>query len=76
MTCLTCGCDRHVTATTWRVTCTVCDEERWPTAVERPTAYVCTRCRATTPETRAARRAAAQKTGQARPPGGPPAPDR
>jgi hypothetical protein len=74
--CPTCACARHAAAKPWQVTCTVCGEERWPTAVERPTAYVCVRCQATPPETRAGRRAAAQKTAQKRATGGHPAPDR
>jgi hypothetical protein len=61
MSCLACGCDRHVTATSWQVTCTVCGEERWPTAVERPLAYVCVRCQATSPAVKASRAAAARK---------------
>jgi hypothetical protein len=81
MSCPTCGCARHVVAKPWQVPCTVCGEERWPTALERPTAYVCVRCPAgtkvvavrlwaTPPETRAARLAAAQKTVQKRATGG------
>ena len=66
MSCPTCGCDRHAVAKPWQVTCTVCGEERWPTAVEHPPAYVCVRCQATSPETRAGRLAAAQKTAEKR----------
>ncbi len=61
MPCPTCGCDRHAVAKLWQVTCTVCGEERWPTAIERPTAYVCTRCGSTPPAVKASRTAAAQK---------------
>jgi hypothetical protein len=61
MSCPTCGCTRHAVAQSWQVTCAVCGQERWPTAVARPAAYVCVGCQATPPAVRASRAVAAQK---------------
>jgi hypothetical protein len=41
-------------------------EKRWPLAVIEPPAYVCGRCRATSPEKRAAARAAGQQSSASR----------
>jgi len=48
------------------VVCTSCGEKRWPFAVVEPVAYVCRRCRDTSPEKRAAARAAGRKSAEAR----------
>lgn len=65
-TCPTCGCAVHARPRTWEVVCTSCGEKRWPLAVVKPASYVCGRCRVTSPEKRAAARAAGQKSAEAR----------
>jgi hypothetical protein len=65
-TCPTCGCSVHPQPRTWEVVCTSCGEKRWPLAVLEPGAYVCRRCRGTSPEKRAAARAAGKKSAEAR----------
>ena len=64
--CPTCGCPVHPQPRTWEVACTSCGEKRWPFAVVEPVAYVCRRCRETSPEKRAAARAAGRKSAEAR----------
>lgn len=51
-TCPKCGCPVHPQPRTREVVCTVCGEKRWPLAVLQPEAYVCARCRVTSPEKR------------------------
>ena len=65
-TCPTCGCPVHAQPRTWEVVCTSCGEKRWPLAVLEPSAYVCVRCRVTSPAKRAAARAAGQKSAESR----------
>jgi hypothetical protein len=65
-TCPTCGCPVHPQPQTWEVICTVCGEKRWPLAVVKPEAFVCARCRVTSPEKRAAARAAGKKSAESR----------
>src|SRR5215469_14560427 len=65
-TCPTCGCSVHPQPRTWEVVCGSCGEKRWPFAVQKPTSYVCLRCRVTSPEKRAAARAAGKKSAEAR----------
>ena len=65
-TCPTCGCLVHAQARTWEVVCTSCGEKRWPLAVLEPASYVCARCRVTSPEKRAAARAAGKKSAESR----------
>jgi hypothetical protein len=65
-TCPTCGCPVHPQPRTWEVVCTVCGEKRWPLAVVKPEAFVCARCRVTSPEKRAAARAAGKKSAESR----------
>jgi hypothetical protein len=64
--CPTCGCPVHAHPRTWEVICTSCGEKRWPLAVVKPASYVCGRCRVTSPEKRAAARAAGRKSAEAR----------
>ena len=64
--CPTCGCPIHAQPRTWEVVCVSCGEKRWPFAVVEPVAYVCRRCRETSPEKRAAARAAGKKSAEAR----------
>jgi len=66
LTCPTCGCPVHPQPRTWEVVCTVCGEKRWPLAVLKPEAFVCARCRVTSPEKRAAARAAGKKSAESR----------
>jgi len=65
-TCPTCGCAVHAQARTWEVVCDSCGEKRWPLAVLKPASYVCARCRVTSPEKRAAARAAGRKSAESR----------
>src|SRR6266851_2519467 len=65
-TCPTCGCPVHPQPRTWEVVCTSCGEKRWPLAVLEPVSYVCARCRVTSPEKRAAARAAGKKSAESR----------
>ena len=65
-TCPTCGCAIHPQARTWEVVCTSCGEKRWPLAILKPASYVCARCRVTSPEKRAAARAAGRKSAESR----------
>jgi DNA-directed RNA polymerase subunit RPC12/RpoP len=65
-TCPTCGCPVHPQPKTWEVVCTSCGEKRWPLTVIEPASYVCGRCRVTSPEKRAAARAAGQKSAESR----------
>ena len=65
-TCPTCGCPVHPQPRTWEVVCITCGEKRWPFAVVEPMGYVCRRCRGTSPEKRAAARAAGKKSAEAR----------
>ena len=65
-TCPICGCPLHAQPRTWEVVCTSCGEKRWPLSVLEPAAYVCARCRVTSPERRAAARAAGQKSAESR----------
>ena len=65
-TCPICGCPLHVQPRTWEVVCTSCGEKRWPLTVLEPTSYVCGRCRVTSPEKRAAARAAGKKSAESR----------
>jgi uncharacterized Zn finger protein (UPF0148 family) len=66
-TCPTCGCALHAPLRTWEVMCSVCGEKRWPLSVQEPAApYVCARCRVTSPEKRAAARAAGKKSAESR----------
>jgi len=65
-TCPTCGCPVHAPPRTWEVVCTSCGEKRWPLSVREPASYVCGRCRVTSPEKRAAARAAGQKSAESR----------
>jgi DNA-directed RNA polymerase subunit RPC12/RpoP len=66
-TCPTCGCALHAPLRTWEVVCSVCGEKRWPLSVHEPAApYVCARCRVTSPEKRAAARAAGKKSAESR----------
>ena len=65
-TCPTCGCPVHAQPRTWEVVCTTCGEKRWPLAVLKPMSYLCARCRVTSPEKRAAARAAGQKSAESR----------
>ena len=65
-TCPTCGCPVHPQPRAWEVVCTSCGEKRWPFAVVEPVGYVCRRCRETSPEKRAAARAAGKKSAEAR----------
>ncbi len=65
-TCPTCGCPVHPQPRAWEVVCATCGEKRWPFAVVEPIAYVCLRCRVTSPEKRAAARAAGRKSAEAR----------
>lgn len=37
---------------TYEVVCVSCHEKRWPYVIDRPTAYVCQRCRDTPQATR------------------------
>lgn len=46
---------------TFQVTCSNCNEEKWPTLPERPTTYVCVLCMSVPREVREARKAAAAK---------------
>ena len=64
--CPTCGCPVHPQPRTWEVVCTSCGEKRWPFAVLEPAGYICGRCRVTSPEKRAAARAAGQKSAESR----------
>jgi hypothetical protein len=64
--CPTCGCPVHPQPRTWEVICAICGEKRWPFAVHEPASYTCVRCRVTSPEKRAAARAAGQKSAEAR----------
>ena len=64
--CPACGCSVHPRAKTWEVVCAVCGEKRWPLAVVEPTSYVCVRCRVTSPEKRAAARAAGLRSAELR----------
>lgn len=66
LTCPTCGCRVHAQPRTWEVVCSSCGEKRWPFSVDKPTAYVCPRCRVTSPEKRAAARAAGKKSAESR----------
>ena len=61
-TCPTCGCPVHPRPRTWEVVCTSCGEKR---GLE-PASYVCGRCRVTSPEKRAAARAAGKKSAESR----------
>jgi hypothetical protein len=65
-TCPTCGCPVRPQPRTWEVVCTSCGEKRWPLTVLEPAAYVCGRCRVTSPEKRAAARAAGQRSAESR----------
>ncbi len=65
-TCPTCGCVVHAQPRTWEVVCSSCGEKRWPLAVLKPASYVCARCRVTSPEKRAAARAAGKKSAESR----------
>ncbi len=65
-TCPTCGCAIHPQPRTWEVVCASCGEKRWPLAVLKPASYVCARCRVTSPEKRAAARAAGRKSAESR----------
>ena len=65
-TCPTCGCPIHPQPRTWEVVCTSCGEKRWPLAILKPASYVCARCLVTSPEKRAAARAAGQKSAESR----------
>jgi len=64
--CPTCGCPVHPQPRTWEVVCTSCGEKRWPLAVLEPAPYLCGRCRVTSPEKRAAARAAGKKSAESR----------
>ena len=64
--CPTCGCPVHAQPRTWEVVCTICGEKRWPLAVRKPVSYLCARCRVTSPEKRAAARAAGKKSAESR----------
>lgn len=66
LTCPMCGCPVHAQPRTWEVVCASCGEKRWPFAVVAPPAYVCARCRGTSPEKRAAARAAGKKSAESR----------
>jgi len=65
-TCPTCGCPVHPQPRTWEVVCMSCGEKRWPFSVREPAPYVCGRCRVTSPEKRAAARAAGKKSAESR----------
>jgi hypothetical protein len=65
-TCPTCGCAIHPQPRTWEVICISCGEKRWPLAILKPASYVCARCRVTSPEKRAAARAAGRKSAESR----------
>jgi DNA-directed RNA polymerase subunit RPC12/RpoP len=65
-TCPTCGCPVHPQPRTWEVVCASCGEKRWPLAILKPTSYVCARCLVTSPEKRAAARAAGRKSAESR----------
>jgi hypothetical protein len=65
--CLTCGCATHAAPQTWEVTCAACGELRWPVAIAPPAPdWLCSRCRATPPETRARRQRTAQRAAETR----------
>ena len=64
--CPTCGCAIHLQPRTWEVVCDSCGEKRWPLAILKPAPYVCARCRVTSPEKRAAARAAGRKSAESR----------
>ena len=65
-TCPTCGCPVHPQPRTWEVVCGSCGEKRWPLAILEPASYVCARCLVTSPEKRAAARAAGRKSTESR----------
>ena len=65
-TCPTCGCPAHPQPRTWEVICSSCGEKRWPLAILKPALYVCARCLVTSPEKRAAARAAGRKSAESR----------
>ena len=65
-TCPTCGCPIHQLPRTWEVVCASCGEKRWPLAILKPASYVCARCLVTSPEKRAAARAAGRKSAESR----------
>jgi DNA-directed RNA polymerase subunit RPC12/RpoP len=65
-TCPTCGCAVHPQPRTWEVVCASCGEKRWPFSVREPASYVCGRCRVTSPEKRAAARAAGKRSAESR----------
>jgi hypothetical protein len=53
-------CQGH--GTTWAVRCSVCGKEKYPVAIDKPGPdWVCALCRATSPEKRGTRVAAAAK---------------
>jgi hypothetical protein len=55
-TCPLCACPSHASPQTWEVRCTVCGELRWPYQVDAPSpGWICSRCRAVSPVTRARR---------------------
>jgi hypothetical protein len=64
--CPTCGCSIHAMPKTWEVTCESCGQKRWPQAVVKPETFVCQRCLATSPERRAATRAAGKASAERR----------
>ena len=64
--CPTCGCPVHPQPRTWEVVCASCGEKRWPLAILKPASYVCARCLVTSPEKRAAARAAGRKSAESR----------
>jgi DNA-directed RNA polymerase subunit RPC12/RpoP len=65
-TCPTCGCPVHPQPRTWEVVCDSCGEKRWPLAILKPESYVCALCGVTSPEKRAAARAAGRKSAESR----------
>jgi hypothetical protein len=65
-TCPICGCPVHPQPRTWEVVCVSCGQKRWPFTVVEPASYVCLRCLVTSPEKRAAARAAGKKSAEAR----------
>ena len=64
--CPTSGCPVHPQPRTWEVVCESCGEKRWPLTILKPASYVCARCRVTSPEKRAAARAAGRKSAESR----------
>ncbi|HUL53654.1 MAG TPA: hypothetical protein VLT83_09630 [Opitutaceae bacterium] len=56
----------HTQPRTWEVACVSCGEKRWPLSCAEPATYVCRRCQVTSPEKRAAARAAGKKSAESR----------